>query len=407
MNTRAPGDLDPTFNGNGKVVVQFPTPRGGPGECVAEGPDGKIYVGGALEHTDDNIASKLGIARLHKDGTLDKNFGEDGYVVVSFGPLQDTHLRQIVFLTIEGRPRILMSGVDMKAGDAVFVRLHEDGRLDDGFGVNGLLTVKIPTSLAEHLQKGDGNTSPLRVGPCKVVDGKIYVAIRMYMPIWIAYVANVVRLNIDGSLDTSFNKVGYVAITNQHWGHSHVRDILVHNGKITVCGQLIDKNMTARLNEDGSFDTGFGDQGFKLIDNADLLWAFEKLTQYSETSVLVAGKDKLACFTEKGLFEPAFNNGQMLIKPVAGAIFNSVDIYNGKIIASGRLYEGNTPSFLVARFSMDGKLDSRFGDGKGWTTFNFEGQWSEANAMTVQKDGDVLMAGGSRASLIARVLNDA
>ncbi|WP_223450138.1 MULTISPECIES: delta-60 repeat domain-containing protein [unclassified Pseudomonas] len=421
LTARADGDLDPTFGDDkdGKKILRFLDARDTSGECIVEGPDGNIYVGGAVDADGDDIIHKLGIACLHKDGTPNVDFGNKGYVIVRFGPMQDTHLRQILFVTVGGETRILLSGIDTKKGEVVLARLHLDGRVDERFGVKGLLTVKLPANLSESLGLGSTpltTTSSGASGPCTVAEGKIYVVMEMYMPIWIARVALLIRLNPDGSYDTGFNKSGYVAVTNQHWGNSTISDFLVRNGKITVCGTLAGHGMVARVNEDGSFDQIFADKGFKVFDNLGV--AFEKLTPYSDKSVLVAGwgltprHGVLACLTENGEFESTFNNAKVLLQSLGeGVMFFGVGLVDGKIIASGRFWqEDNTPEFVVVRYLINGKLDTDFGRGKGWSSTRFENHSTVANTMTLQKDGQVLVLGDwgsgvSYAALIARFLN--
>ncbi|WP_347927853.1 hypothetical protein [Pseudomonas helvetica] len=423
LTARAAGDLDPEFgeDKDGKVILRFPDARDTSGECIAEGPDGKIYVGGSVDAEGIDIIHKLGIACLHKNGTLNKAFGKDGYVVLRFGPMQDTHLRQILFLTVGGEPRILLSGIDTKRGEVVLARLHIDGRVDVRFGVKGLLTVKQPENLAKDLGLGftpQTTTSMDASGPCTVADGKIYVVMEVYMPIWIATVALLIRLNDDGSFDTTFNNIGYVAVTNQYWGNSTIKDILVHNEKITVCGTLAGHGMVARLNDDGSFVHTFADNGFKLLENPGP--SLEKLVQYSKGAVLAVGwvssptQGVLVCLNDKGEFESEFNGGKVLLQSLEKHVmFLGVGLFDGKIIVSGRLFQDDkTPEFLVVRYLINGKLDTDFGHGKGWSSTRFEDHYTVANTMTLQKDGNVLVlgdwgGGANYAALIACFLNPA
>ncbi|WP_028622864.1 delta-60 repeat domain-containing protein [Pseudomonas sp. Ant30-3] len=418
MTTLAPGDLDLNLNQTGQLVVQYPNATDTGGECIEEGPDGKIYIGGGVDAEGDEIWHKLGIACFNKDGTPYTAFGKNGYVILSFGPGKDTHLRQIHFLTVNGEPRILLSGIDTKSGEVVLARLHADGSADEDFGINGLLTVKAPQTLAQDLGLGSNPWTAVATGasgPCAVADGKIYVVMEIYMPIWIATVALLIRLNTDGSFDNSFNGTGFVAVTNQHWGHSSIKDVLVHNGKITVCGTLARKGMVARLNDNGTFDTDFAESGFKLFPEAD----FEALCLSSGSSVVVAGSSAgsgaLAGLTDKGDLDPAFNNGKVLIQSFdddSFVMFRNIGVTGGKIIVAGRMgVQGGQPLFVVARYSLGGILDVEFGRGKGWSATRFEGHYTVAQGMALQKDGNILIVGDwtgfSVAALVARFVNTA
>lgn len=421
---RAAEDLDPGFGElqDGKVMLSFPDVRDTSGECIAEGPDGRIYVGGAVDAEGDELIHKAGLACLRKDGTPHPEFGINGFVIVPFAPTQDAHVRQILFLKHEGKDKILLCGVNTKNGENLLARLNADGRLDNSFGDNGRLTINLPSTLAQGLGLQPGQVvteSDSGSGHCTSVDGKIYVVTEIYMPIWIAKVAVLIRLNSDGSFDTSFNKTGYVAVTNQHWGNSIIKDVLVQNEKITVCGTLKGNGMVARLNIDGTFDKEFAIEGFALLPGSEL--TLEKLTQHSEKGILVAGwglsprQGVLACFTDKGQLEQTFNGGKLLFQSIgeqSNVLFNGVGQAHGKIIASGRLSQaGNFPEFVVARYLSDGTPDLAYGNGKGWSSTLFENRYTVANAMALQKDGKVLVVGDSsilsKAALIARFLNDA
>ena len=76
----APGDLDPTFSGDGKQTSNF-----GPGfsgaSAIVRQPDGKIVAVGA------NAAHSGGFAltRYNPDGSLDPSFSGDGKQTTDFG----------------------------------------------------------------------------------------------------------------------------------------------------------------------------------------------------------------------------------------------------------------------------------------------------------------------------------
>lgn len=419
--TLAPGDLDPAFAEGGRLVLAFPDMRNTFGESITEGPDGRIYFGGAVGGQGDSPTHALGIACLNKDGSRVTEFGDNGLVILNFAPMQVIHLRQILFLSIGGEPRILLYGFDPVKKQAVIARLHGDGRIDERFGLKGQITVKLPDNAMQNLGLGEGRSETSGNSTskaCAVAGDKIYVVAEMFMPVWQASVAVLIRLNIDGSIDNSFNKVGYVAVTNTHFVRSEIQDILVFGGKITVCGTLQNSGMVARLNEDGSFDTGFAEGGFKLFENA--VETFKSIASFNGASVVVTGGSStprqgvLAVLTDKGEFDTSFNGGDVLFTSLGSnqqILFMSVAIVVGKIVVSGRttLSDG-TPLFLVARYTLDGALDLDFGRGKGWISIKFDNYYSVANSMAIQNDEHILVVGDefyySQAALVARVLNN-
>jgi uncharacterized delta-60 repeat protein len=77
----APGDLDPSFDGDGNVTTNF-TRRGDHSIGIAIQPDGKIIMAGVVGNFGSN--AKFGVVRYNGDGSLDSTFGGDGTVSTDF-----------------------------------------------------------------------------------------------------------------------------------------------------------------------------------------------------------------------------------------------------------------------------------------------------------------------------------
>jgi uncharacterized delta-60 repeat protein len=79
----AAGDLDPTFDGDGKVITDFDGGSYDVGRAVAIQRDGKTIVAGETQSsTNDSFA----IVRYNADGALDATFDGDGKVRTDFTP---------------------------------------------------------------------------------------------------------------------------------------------------------------------------------------------------------------------------------------------------------------------------------------------------------------------------------
>jgi uncharacterized delta-60 repeat protein len=72
----APGELDSSFSGDGRVTTRFGK-SASVGEAVAIQPDGKIVVAGTLGST---TSSDFLVGRYNSNGRLDATFGGDGKV---------------------------------------------------------------------------------------------------------------------------------------------------------------------------------------------------------------------------------------------------------------------------------------------------------------------------------------
>ena len=220
--------------------------------------DGKIIIGGDFT-TYNGITSNY-IDRINADGTLDLS---------TFNPGDGAN--NFVYTTaLQTDGRILIGGI-FTAYDNVtrngIARLNTDGSLDTGFnpgtGVNAAIySISIQA------------------------DGKIIIAgdFSTYNGVSRSGVA---RLNADGSLDTGFNPgTGATA--------SVYTSTLQSDGKIILGGLFaffngLSRNGIVRLNTNGSVDTSFDPQGgfddyvhFVRWEN-DMVWATGAFTSYRGT----------------------------------------------------------------------------------------------------------------------------
>ena len=78
----APGDLDPTFSGNGQALIDFAGGDDG-ASAVAVQPDGKVVAAGFASLP---VAGRtFGVARFDSDGARDPSFSGNGIVTTRFG----------------------------------------------------------------------------------------------------------------------------------------------------------------------------------------------------------------------------------------------------------------------------------------------------------------------------------
>ncbi|GAB3392444.1 M10 family metallopeptidase C-terminal domain-containing protein [Azotobacter armeniacus] len=353
------GSLDTSFGSDGKAT--FDLGRGDYVYSMAMQPDGKILVTGRSDNgSDDNF----GVIRLNADGTLDTGFGSDAKAIFELGYSDD----QGHSVTILPDGKILMAGssYDYSENSTYFdfsvIRLNADGSLDTSFGCGGEATADI-----------DGNSdfgNSLLVQP----DGKILVAGRSYNPSYDTEFS-VARLNADGSLDASFGSDGKASF-DLGKGYAQVNSLALQtDGKILLAGQSYNPDNATydfsviRLNIDGSLDTGFSGDGKAIFDIA---W----------------GNDE----------------GHSLTVQPDGKILVSGYSYN----PSGNGYDSSRYDFSVIRLNADGTLDKTFGALPEDLLLTLEGNHdnndvligSDAYERLLGKSGnDVLDGGAGRDSL--------
>lgn len=171
----ADGTRDTAFGTNGSLTLQ----AGGPFlflENIFPLGDGSVLVQGALH-------GQNSLTHYTATGALDTGFGDDGVVVLS----GLSSYRADVAVQDDGK--IVIAGAQGFDEFAV-LRLNADGSTDDSFGNEGLATVDLPGDYAQ--------ASAISV----LEDGKLLVSGDAYANGGSDFAA--VRLNADGTLDTTF-----------------------------------------------------------------------------------------------------------------------------------------------------------------------------------------------------------
>lgn len=229
------GILDPAFGRGGVVTTPFPQAAdGAAADAVLLEPDGDVLVGGEASvpgTTRNQPVVELGaLARYTPAGTLDTSFGTGGIVqsTASVGHIDNL-------------------GIDA-AGDIFVLPAHAEfspaGQLESGVAP-AAITASSHGRFSAFLPTGQSLIiSTAQIGRVAEVQVK--------------------RFNADGSIDTTFNNPLF-SFTGTLIGHQAGSAIAVQpDGKIVVVGQDFAGTSlfgAARLNANGSLDSGFGNAG--------------------------------------------------------------------------------------------------------------------------------------------------
>ncbi len=385
----AAGDLDPTFDGDGKRVLPF---AGVPNEALVQ-PDGKIVLAGFDE------LHEFAIWRLNPDGSLDRSFDGDGTVAISFGA-QDS----INAAALQPDGKIVVAGGTYAAQtrlDMAVARLNPNGSLDKTFDPGG------PDGDGKKVFSAESDTSATAV----VVqpDGRILLAgagtgVGTF---------SLTRLDSKGAVD------GTVFEDPPGFRYELAADVsLQPDGTIVVAGEAVPDveqayvPTLARYTAEGSLDktlAGTGITAFAGVHPVDLLvrpgGAFVVAGSAGEPDwrmvvrQLTPGGDEDKSFGDSGTATADFDG-----EDVTGAAVLQPD---GKVALVGVASAEN--AFAVARFGANGTLDPGFGSG-GRTTVAF-GEISQGSAAVLQPDGRLVVAGVTATAnvprlAVARLLGD-
>ena len=327
----AVGDLDDTFAGNGKLLLNLSSGSDYVEDVVVQPGDQKIVGVGQLGLGEQRFA----VLRWNPDGNPDGTFGGgDGRVFTTFGTFAE--VATAVALQADGKI-VAVGYAPGSGGQFAIARYNTDGSPDMSFSGDGKTTT--------NFTSGDDFAWDVAIQPA---DQKIVVAGRTAGsdPKFA-----VVRYNTNGSLDGTFSGDGRATVNLTTGEDNGTALALQANGGIVLVGYasgLGGQIGVARLTASGVADTSFSGDG-KLVKN------------------LTTGED----FAWDVAIQPA----------------------DQRIVLAGRSGQG-AGSLVAVRYNPDGSLDSSFsGDGVvaiGVTSFD---DW--ANALALQADGKIVLAGTS------------
>jgi len=289
-----------------------------------------------------------------------------------------------------------------------------EGDIDPSFGVGGVAL--FPPALS-----GAFGAS----GPLIQRDGKIVFCGVSISTDGLRYGGFVTRLNVDGSLDSSFGDAGRVELDSGDYTVPCPGFALQVDGKIVIASSskrdwadpVTDRNEhIIRLEADGGIDASFGDGGIATIDFTDATIDSQLAMAIQPDGAIVVGIPiypaafGLVRADANGAWDSSFGvNGRVNIPfstdpsalPSVGAILADTQnrvVVAGVIRPDGSLYG----SFAAARVLQDGTVDSSFGsDGRAMIDMGSR----DCHLLTalLQNDGRILLAGSATTVFSASV----
>lgn len=381
----APGTLDTTFDGDGKVITRL---RGNASSSIAIQVDGKM-VGVGYISTGSTI--QFLVVRYNYDGSLDNSFGEGGQVTASFG--SDNSLANDVAIQSDGKIVVVGSAKIGSTNDFAIARFNADGSLDSSFDDDGIVTTAVP---GPH-----GNGTDIAYSVAIQSDGKLIVAGRVPDGSGTSSDFGIVRYNPDGSVDPTFGLGGKA--TAAFGGPNVAQSVALQpDGKIVMAGSGGSSLAIARYNSDGSFDNSFGGNGRLSTSFGQNAFGYEIALQ-PDNKILAAGRNgglngnfAVARFNSNGTFDSSFGADGIATTPIDGnrGAANSVVIQlDGKIVAAGQPIAAPFSGFVTVRYNSDGTLDTSF-DYDGLVITQISNGNDLARSIALQMDGKIITAGG-------------
>jgi uncharacterized delta-60 repeat protein len=431
------------LNSDGTTDTVFTTNTGtgasaAPTEIAIQ-PDGKIILGG--DFITFNSVTVNRIVRLNSDGTRDTAFStntgtaanaaindiriqSDGKIVLGggFSTFKNINVRSIVRLNSDGSiSDIIVNGAPQTVNA---VAAQSDGKIVFGgqfsvfnnVTVNGIARLNLDGTIdsAFTANTGTGASSIFVFALAIQSDGKIVLG-GVFTSFNGATVNRIVRLNSDGTRDTTFT-------TNAGTGASGTVNAIAiqSDGKIILGGAFatfngVTVNRIVRLNSDGTRDTTFTTNtgvgtttgnisAIAIQSDGKIVLGGTFTTWNGATSI-----GRIVRLNSDGTRDTTFttNNGTG-----AGNNINAIAVQSdGKIVLGGGFTTFNGVTInRIARLNSDGILDSTF------TTNIGTGLSFNINAIAIQSDdkiifgtlgsGGVITFNGSTVSTIVRLNSD-
>jgi uncharacterized delta-60 repeat protein len=269
------GSIDTTFGTNG--IATIPLVSGSStytlddAEGIAVQSNGQIVVlaTGSLGASPDDFV----VARLNSNGALDSSFGSSGLGFFNFGTGFATQPFDTAALAIGSNAQIVVAGSVRAAGtdDFAVARLTTSGSLDTTFNGTGLVTV--PFSIGSFSGADATGVVVQPNGEIVVVGNAVAGTSSSTSSGQLTNIA-VARLNVNGTLDTSFNSTGELTFSYDLGGTNNdtASAVTLEGTQIVIAGTStvrfsqndvpeIDNLTVSRLNSNGSFDTSFNGTG--------------------------------------------------------------------------------------------------------------------------------------------------
>ncbi len=349
--------------------------------------DGKIVAAG---YSSDGFKDRFCLIRYNPDGTLDQSFGNSGIVITNF---VSTSICSEIALQADGKIVAVGHTWGGSENEFALARYNTDGSLDNSFGNNGLVTTSFPgkNAVARALViQPDGKL---------VAGGQVYVLADDYDDFALA------RYNTDGSLDQSFGNAGMVTtsfdLTTKDW----INDLEIQaDGKLIAGGFSNNQMALVRYLPNGTIDNLFGSSGLvgTLPPNA-LDARANSISLQSNGKIVVAGFSITGPYSDftllryniDGTLDNTFGNNGISITPLIQDrdFAKSVALQpDGKIIAGGDIFKDSVFQFAVARYNINGTLDTGFGN-NGFISTKANQDLASMNSIVLQADDKIIASG--------------
>jgi uncharacterized delta-60 repeat protein len=267
------------------------------------------------------------------------------------------------------------------------------GVLDTSFGGTGIVTTPIGLLTDQAYSLAQQSDGKILLGGTAQVGAMAQFAMARY--------------HANGSLDTTFNNVGFV-INPMGVINDLALSILVQSdGKILLGGSTTigasDDFAIARYHSNGSLDTTFNTTGYLTTPIGGAGDMGCSLAQQSDGKILLGGLTwnganndfAIARYHSNGSLDTTFNGTGYVTTAIGASNDNGYNVAiqpDGKILLGGFAIIGGANDFAIARYHANGSLDTTFNT-TGFVTTAIGVSHDYGRSLALQPDGKILLGG--------------
>ena len=386
-----PGSLDKKFGDDGFVLSSAGNSTNNLGYDVVVQPDGKTVISGKSQVSSSLQAAIL--MRYKLNGDPDSSFGRNGVVAQSFTNQFDN----FSVLKIQQDGKFIVAGLSIRhdTNFVLFARYNADGTIDNSF--------RTKTTAIKYYGFGAVATD-IAIQP----DNKILLQINNNQPITFLAQTQVERYNEDGTIDRSFGNNGNFTYTGNFWFTKFTTDRF---GRIICMSGDAGLTNLLRLLPNGRPDKTFGINGLatKQVSPYD---GTQNIIAQPDGKIIICGFLQASNFVDVLFSVYRFDANGTLDSTFNGTGINSTKINgldypydvalqpDGKLVATGYTISHNGPTYMtLMRYNTrNGHTDSTFGNnGLDTVTTTWDGKsYSYGVACAVSDDGARIVVTGQQ-----------
>ncbi|MEL0654898.1 Ig-like domain-containing protein [Pseudoalteromonas issachenkonii] len=312
------GDIDTSFSESGhkEIAIDLSNSR----VALTEQSDGNLVITGSKNSENGEVGF---VAKVDQSGNLDTSFATDGVYTTSVSGAELVNLTDIV---LDNSGNIITVGSIVTSGtpSSIVIMLTPEGTLEPHFGTGGsiigsafeyynrvhndnadifiggkavlsgtskLIALKLSsngTEVFKYVGQETTDTDNKIVQILTDTTGKLYLIANL---IDSPNKANVIRLLVTGTLDTSFAVNGVGEYTLASTGNTELSGaVLDSNNQLILAGMANNKGMLARILTDGTLDNTFGASGAGFYEASQCVstHVFTSIILQNDTQVVVS-----------------------------------------------------------------------------------------------------------------------